>query len=291
MPLRDHFRPPLGERRSWDGLHGGWPMMIVEGLNRRLPDRYVAEPRIHLGSSIEVDVATDDEGESEPSRRRAGRRSWDLDGDLVLVAADPGRGDRPAECGRVRGPGLRRQVGTSDRGCDRDREPRQQGSAREPSCVRRQMCRLDPGTGLRRDRGSGHDTHFSNCMVAAWDSWARPTRCWPPSLRPSTLSRAAGRGPATPGNSRPGGIPSARPPVADAAALARRGPGRPARAGPQLRGDAPHPPHPIGGMGSLGGNGWTSFSSSLSRRDGGNGVTSFSSSLSRRDGAGVTPRA
>ncbi len=29
MPLRDHFRSPLADRRSWDGLHGQWPAMIV----------------------------------------------------------------------------------------------------------------------------------------------------------------------------------------------------------------------------------------------------------------------
>ena len=58
MPLRDHFRPPLSDRRSWDSLHGQWPAMIVIGLNRNLPQRYVAEPQVHLGSSIEVDVAT-----------------------------------------------------------------------------------------------------------------------------------------------------------------------------------------------------------------------------------------
>ncbi len=32
--------------------------MIVIGLNRVLPSQYVAEPQVHLGSSIEVDVAT-----------------------------------------------------------------------------------------------------------------------------------------------------------------------------------------------------------------------------------------
>ena len=63
MPMRDHFRPPLGDRRSWDGLHGAWPTMIVIGLNRNMPQRYVAEPQIHLGSSIEVDVATYEEDE------------------------------------------------------------------------------------------------------------------------------------------------------------------------------------------------------------------------------------
>jgi Protein of unknown function (DUF4058) len=58
MPLRDHFRPPLADRRSWDELHGGWPMKIVERLNQRLPQRYVAAPQVHLGWSVEIDVAT-----------------------------------------------------------------------------------------------------------------------------------------------------------------------------------------------------------------------------------------
>lgn len=63
MPLRDHFRPPLADKRSWEGFHGGWPMMIVEGLNQGLPRGYVAEPQGHIGSSIEIDVATFDESE------------------------------------------------------------------------------------------------------------------------------------------------------------------------------------------------------------------------------------
>jgi hypothetical protein len=64
MPLRDHFRPPLDNLRHWEGLHGGWPMMIVANLRRRLPHRYFAEPRVHSGSSAEIDVATfENEGE------------------------------------------------------------------------------------------------------------------------------------------------------------------------------------------------------------------------------------
>jgi hypothetical protein len=58
MPLRDHFRPPLSDLRSWEGFHGGWPMMIVAALGRRLPLHYVAEPQVHLGPSVEIDVAT-----------------------------------------------------------------------------------------------------------------------------------------------------------------------------------------------------------------------------------------
>jgi hypothetical protein len=64
MPLRDHFRPPLDDMRHWEGLHGGWPMMIVASLRRKLPRRYFAEPRVHSGASAEIDVATfEDESE------------------------------------------------------------------------------------------------------------------------------------------------------------------------------------------------------------------------------------
>jgi hypothetical protein len=44
--------------------------MIVIGLNRKLPRRYVAEPQVHLGSAIEIDVATYEEGGADsPSAR------------------------------------------------------------------------------------------------------------------------------------------------------------------------------------------------------------------------------
>lgn len=57
MPLRDHFRPPLDNITSWEGFHGGWPMVIVQQLRKRLPAGYVAEPRVHAGSQVEIDVA------------------------------------------------------------------------------------------------------------------------------------------------------------------------------------------------------------------------------------------
>ena len=58
MPLRDHFRPPLDDLRHWEGFHATWPVMIVALLRRKLPRRYFAEPRVHSGSSAEIDVAT-----------------------------------------------------------------------------------------------------------------------------------------------------------------------------------------------------------------------------------------
>ena len=57
MPLRDHFRPPLDNIASWEGFHGGWPMVIVQQLRKQMPAGYVAEPRVHSGSQVEIDVA------------------------------------------------------------------------------------------------------------------------------------------------------------------------------------------------------------------------------------------
>lgn len=47
MPLLDHFRPPVLNRGSWEGFHGGWPMMLVMDLGKSLPEQYTAEPRVH----------------------------------------------------------------------------------------------------------------------------------------------------------------------------------------------------------------------------------------------------
>src|SRR5947209_11188633 len=57
MPLRDHFRPPLTDTASWEELHGGWPMVIVQQLRTILPPGYVAGPKVHAGAQVEIDVA------------------------------------------------------------------------------------------------------------------------------------------------------------------------------------------------------------------------------------------
>jgi hypothetical protein len=72
MPLRDHFRPPLDDLTSWEGFQGQWPAMIVQSLERRLPRPYVAAPRVHLGSSIEIDVATYEKDATDVSAPDAG---------------------------------------------------------------------------------------------------------------------------------------------------------------------------------------------------------------------------
>ena len=58
MPLRDHFRPPFSHISSWEEVHGGWPMVIVQQLGKILPAQYVAGPRVHLGAQAEVDIAS-----------------------------------------------------------------------------------------------------------------------------------------------------------------------------------------------------------------------------------------
>jgi len=80
MPLRDHFRPPISRKHSWEGFHGFWPGEMVRSLVRHLPPGYIAEPRVHLGNLFELDVNTFEDYESPP-------QSWtDAPGG---VATDP----------------------------------------------------------------------------------------------------------------------------------------------------------------------------------------------------------
>lgn len=89
MPLRDHLRPPVDEQTPWEGLHGGWPAMMVIDLVRKLPPRYGAAPRVHHGSAA-TDLPVGDEYEVRLCESKRGRR---------LVAAveivSPANKDRP----------------------------------------------------------------------------------------------------------------------------------------------------------------------------------------------------
>ena len=64
MPLRDHFRPPLDHKHSWEELHGQWPAMIVQQLYDLLPEGFVAAPGVHLGSAFEIDVSAYDQDDA-----------------------------------------------------------------------------------------------------------------------------------------------------------------------------------------------------------------------------------
>lgn len=73
MPLLDHFHPPVSERRSWEGFHGLWAAALVEKLNRDvLADEYFADMQVHIGSQLEVDIATLNEARESGERGSAG---------------------------------------------------------------------------------------------------------------------------------------------------------------------------------------------------------------------------
>jgi hypothetical protein len=72
MPLRDHFRPPVENRHSWDELHGGWPMVIVQSLFQQLPEGFVAVPNVHLGNAFAIDVSAYEQLDSDSPEVSAG---------------------------------------------------------------------------------------------------------------------------------------------------------------------------------------------------------------------------
>ena len=71
MPLRDHFRPPVSSRHSWEGFHAQWPAMLVQRLFPNLPVGYTAEPRVRLGRYYELDIGGFEGDESGSSRAGA----------------------------------------------------------------------------------------------------------------------------------------------------------------------------------------------------------------------------
>ncbi|HZL34652.1 MAG TPA: DUF4058 family protein [Tepidisphaeraceae bacterium] len=59
MPLLDHFHPPLRVARHWESFFACLAIAISDALNGpSLPEGYFAETEMHIGSRVEVDVAT-----------------------------------------------------------------------------------------------------------------------------------------------------------------------------------------------------------------------------------------
>src|SRR3954453_23989583 len=64
MPLLDHFHPPLSGVRHWESFYAAWAGSIADALNHDLlPPGYFAEEHVHVGSRVEIDVATFDDRE------------------------------------------------------------------------------------------------------------------------------------------------------------------------------------------------------------------------------------
>lgn len=76
MPLRDHFRPPVSRRHSWEGFHAQWPAMLLQRLFPHLPDGYSAEPRVHLGTYFEIDIGGFESADPVPAGGGVATRPW-----------------------------------------------------------------------------------------------------------------------------------------------------------------------------------------------------------------------
>ena len=178
MPLRDHFRPPVSKKSSWEGFHAMWPTCIVQQLRKQLPPGFIAEPRPPgnpHGDRRGPGSATPEQGSANGN---VARRAW--------TAPSASRRDRRV---RVRGPHLRCRARTATGGRDRIRQPGEQGSSRVAGLLRGQVRRaapqgrrcqrrrsrydssvqpVRPVDGLRRPSGSVHDrrgppTYAASC--------------------------------------------------------------------------------------------------------------------------------
>jgi hypothetical protein len=87
MPLRDHFRPPVTDRHTWDSFHGGWPMMIVRQLFDVLPAGYVAAPNVHFGKDFEIDISAFER--DEPAEGLGARSAGGAAAAAAAAAAAP----------------------------------------------------------------------------------------------------------------------------------------------------------------------------------------------------------
>jgi hypothetical protein len=96
MPLRDHFRPPVSKKASWEGFHGGWPMVIVQQLRKQIPPGFVAEPRVHLGTFMEIAVGALESNDAPRAGASSGNGNggtatavWTASSPAVAVDTEP----------------------------------------------------------------------------------------------------------------------------------------------------------------------------------------------------------
>jgi hypothetical protein len=94
MPLRDHFRPPVSKKSSWEGFHAMWPASIVQQLRKQLPPGFIAEPRVRLGTSMEIDVGALEADEAPRIGQANGNGGvatavWTAAAPVVAVETDP----------------------------------------------------------------------------------------------------------------------------------------------------------------------------------------------------------
>ncbi len=60
MPIIDHFSPKIRTISRFHSFHNAWATHIAADLNTLLPENFVAEPNVQIGSRIEIDVQADE---------------------------------------------------------------------------------------------------------------------------------------------------------------------------------------------------------------------------------------
>ena len=60
MPIIDHFSPKVRAISHFHSFHNAWATHIAVDLNALLPNNFVAEPNVQIGSRIEIDVQADE---------------------------------------------------------------------------------------------------------------------------------------------------------------------------------------------------------------------------------------
>jgi hypothetical protein len=58
VPLLDHFHPPISSDYAWESFHANWGTKLTDALMEILPPEYLAEEQRHIGSNLEIDIAT-----------------------------------------------------------------------------------------------------------------------------------------------------------------------------------------------------------------------------------------
>jgi hypothetical protein len=220
--------------------------MIVNALGQTLPERYIAEPQVHLGSSVEFDVATYEEDDADSP---SGGERDDGGGIAIATWAPP----RPTLA-----------VAT-------DLPARDEYEVRvyDTKSGRRLVAAIEIVSPANKDRPEHRRAFVARCAalilngvsIAIIDLVTTRTSnlygdlmdlfgeidpsladC-PPALYARRLPLGSKRGRLAAGDL--GASPIARPSASDTAALARRQPRGAPRTGSELRGDVPHPPHSV----------------------------------------------
>lgn len=89
MPLRDHFHSSSNHRARWEGVHGAWPATIAFRLNSILPPQYWCDVKVHLGTLVELDIASfEREDETRLPDSSDAAASWEVESPTLLLETE-----------------------------------------------------------------------------------------------------------------------------------------------------------------------------------------------------------